>query len=655
MIKSHDIFDTLIGRLCYNGKYIFSIIEKKKNIPNFRINRIKFETQTKNFDKTYELLSAYYKQDMTYIKEYELYLEFELSFPIVNHLNSVENNDILISDMYLSESQIRNLIHKHRKINNKIYVSYDGKKNKTIWTTKDITKHIECHFGDNYTSDFKNPTSCGVNAVYINDTILSKKEKDFEYIDDKLAYLLRAVRLSIDRKISPFTDLFTNFALPFGILICLYLNSLMKEDYIENIIFLSRDGYWFKEIYDTLFPNDKTHYIYFSRLFALKNPSDLKKEFAKIKGSKIVFDLQGSGRTFFSLDIKDCQYFMCFLSKKHDKKNQKFLFDDNSPLASIKSIIEDTYLAPHGSVKNINNQHIELLKPEHDLELFNCYFKGINLFRKYLDIMRKYSDISFQFESNKLKYMLDNYIIKSPNEIIQKICSNITHVNEHTALYPEYPMTFYSQIGQDKYYVENIIKFKMGGTFLEIGGYDGITGSNTYYLEKNLHWDGIIVECNPELAQKCRETRTCFICDKALHSHDNETVIFTIPIGSEIKGGKEQLGGIKSLLKKESIKVFSKSYEKSKEISVKTVSINTLLKQRQIDHIDFVSLDVEGGELAILESWDFDKHKVSFMTVEHGNIPRYQNQIRSILTQRGFTLHRNNKWDDEYIFQTLIT
>ena len=68
MQKSYDIFDTLIGRLCYDGKEIFSIIEKQKNIPDFRNNRIKFESQTQDFDKTYLLLEKHYNTDMSSAK-----------------------------------------------------------------------------------------------------------------------------------------------------------------------------------------------------------------------------------------------------------------------------------------------------------------------------------------------------------------------------------------------------------------------------------------------------------------------------------------------------------------------------------------------------------------------------------------------------------
>ena len=59
---------------------------------------------------------------------------------------------------------------------------------------------------------------------------------------------------------------------------------------------------------------------------------------------------------------------------------------------------------------------------------------------------------------------------------------------------------------------------------------------------------------------------------------------------------------------------------------------------------------MEGAELSILKSWNFEKYKVKFLTVEHGNVVHYQKSINKLLTSKGFKLHRNNKWDDEYIY-----
>ena len=647
-MNSYDVFDTIMGRLCYTGHNIFQILENEYSINDFKKNRIFFESLTKNFDKTYQELENHYKKDLSHIKQKEIELEYELSFPIVKYLNKIKKKDILISDMYLSESTIKSMINKHKYIDNNLFVTYGGKSNNTIWKNKNIVSNINTHYGDNLISDFKNPLQHNINAFHIKDTKLNNIETKVSSINNYISYVLRATRLSYisdDILFQPFI----NFVLPFIIIVCLKIKQISGYNNLNSIVFLSRDGYWFKEIYDILYPKDNTHYVYFSRLLVKNNPYIIKNNIDSISGKKFVFDLQGSGRTFNSLKLKNCFYFMCFLS--HDSLLSNYLYKHSNQISIIKEVIETLIVAPHGSAEKYQQDNICLLPLENDIHSFNSYFIGMKLFKKYWNNVSNYTDLS-KIESHNLNNVINTFFndIDYQISINKLIKSNFTHVNNHENKYKIYDLPFYSQIQQDKYYIENIIKYRQNGIFVEIGGYDGITGSNTYFLEKNLNWDGIIVECNPTLVEKCRKNRSCIICDNALYINDNEIIDFIVPMGNEIVGGKEQLGGILKEIKKESLIAFKDSYKKYKKIQVKTININTLLKNKNIYNIDYLSIDVEGAELSILKSWDFDKYKVHFLTIEHGNVQHYKDKIYQFLTNKGFKLHRNNKWDDEYIY-----
>ena len=60
----------------------------------------------------------------------------------------------------------------------------------------------------------------------------------------------------------------------------------------------------------------------------------------------------------------------------------------------------------------------------------------------------------------------------------------------------------FSQAGQDRYLDERIFKNRRNGTFVEIGGHDGWTGSNCVFFEKVLNWTGIVVEASPRLVKQ---------------------------------------------------------------------------------------------------------------------------------------------------------
>jgi len=67
-------------------------------------------------------------------------------------------------------------------------------------------------------------------------------------------------------------------------------------------------------------------------------------------------------------------------------------------------------------------------------------------------------------------------------------------------------ISYFSQAGQDKF-ILNILKYKKNGYFLEIGSYDPIDINNTYTLEKNYNWKGIMVEIENSFLDLYKEHR----------------------------------------------------------------------------------------------------------------------------------------------------
>jgi len=55
---------------------------------------------------------------------------------------------------------------------------------------------------------------------------------------------------------------------------------------------------------------------------------------------------------------------------------------------------------------------------------------------------------------------------------------------------------FYSQNGED-FLLWSLFKGRKSGFYIDIGAFDGIHLSNSYYFEKN-GWDGVCVEAHPE-------------------------------------------------------------------------------------------------------------------------------------------------------------
>ena len=84
-----------------------------------------------------------------------------------------------------------------------------------------------------------------------------------------------------------------------------------------------------------------------------------------------------------------------------------------------------------------------------------------------------------------------------------------------------------SQIGQDKY-VSEFFNNKRNGYFIELGATNGISLSNTYYLEKDLGWKGICIEPNHIHTESLKDNRSCDTDTSLVFSESGKEVEFSI-------------------------------------------------------------------------------------------------------------------------------
>ena len=83
------------------------------------------------------------------------------------------------------------------------------------------------------------------------------------------------------------------------------------------------------------------------------------------------------------------------------------------------------------------------------------------------------------------------------------------------------------------------------------------------------------------------------------------------------------------------------------KISVQTISLNDLLTEAQAPNdIDFVSVDVEGGEFAVMEHFDFDRWRVKLFAIERN---RAGDELDALLFAHGYErrfpeLSQNDNW-----------
>ena len=187
---------------------------------------------------------------------------------------------------------------------------------------------------------------------------------------------------------------------------------------------------------------------------------------------------------------------------------------------------------------------------------------------------------------------------------------------------------FFSQSGQDRILKNHFFTNKKKGFFVEIGAYDGINGSNCYHFEKFLNWDGIAIEPSIIQFEKLKKNRKCKVLNKAI-SDVTKDVKFI-----EVTEGLTQMSGINDNYFKRNLDIISNNeISKTKTLNLKTTTFDEIVPQNI--NIDYLSIDIEGGELSLLKSINFDIFTIKVISVEN-NTPKDQN-FKSFFKNKNFS------------------
>lgn len=203
-----------------------------------------------------------------------------------------------------------------------------------------------------------------------------------------------------------------------------------------------------------------------------------------------------------------------------------------------------------------------------------------------------------------------------------------------------------AQLRQDLF-VLNHFDFKEGGYFVEFGATDGIKLSNTFLLESKFSWRGILAEPATVWHESLKSNRSAAIETDCVWSQTGLQVVF-----KEVDGppGSNELSTIESYASAD-MHAIARSLGRS--YPVKTISLKDMLDKFEAPKvIDYLSIDTEGSEYEILNSFDFDQYTIKLITCEHNYTAARQN-IYQLLTSRGY--QRVNEdislFDDWYILR----
>lgn len=183
--------------------------------------------------------------------------------------------------------------------------------------------------------------------------------------------------------------------------------------------------------------------------------------------------------------------------------------------------------------------------------------------------------------------------------------------------------------------------FRRDGYFVEFGATNGVKLSNSYLLERDHGWRGIVAEPAVDWHRKLRKARSCIIDTRCVWRTSGETLTFhvarakTLSTIAEFSDGDQHAG----------------KRREHRAIEVETVTLNDLLAEHGAPaHVDYLSVDTEGSEFEILSAFDFSRHSFGFLSVEH-NFTAQRAAIHALLERNGYRriLADVSQFDDWYV------
>ena len=343
-LASFDIFDTCLIRKCGESCNVFWLLSKRLYPSNsakqecylhWRLEAEEIAIQTTNDDfvtiddiyntfpcERFGIISSENLKNAEIALEEELLVVNKEIKDLINSKRQDGYSIAFISDMYLGEEFLKCVLIKFGVFQNgdKLYVSCEKKASKIKsdlyrLVKSDLNPSIWEHYGDNKTSDYAIAKRLGIKSTLVNywwskpekAILQANKENINKYEISILVGFLRYARLCNDSKKAGYSILSADFVVPIYTAYIIDILTKAKEEHIERLYFLARDGWILKQIADMfsdLYKNIDNRYLYVSRksMYLPSLDSVSKEAIASYWGDELRFITIQQVMSYFKLD-----------------------------------------------------------------------------------------------------------------------------------------------------------------------------------------------------------------------------------------------------------------------------------------------------------------------------------------------------------------
>lgn len=187
----------------------------------------------------------------------------------------------------------------------------------------------------------------------------------------------------------------------------------------------------------------------------------------------------------------------------------------------------------------------------------------------------------------------------------------------------------------EKELVWQFFGYQRDGFFVEVGANDPCGGSQTWLLEQN-GWRGILVEPMSAYFGKLVSARPRSKVYQAACSAPDKRGAAVLHVASH--------DGFSTLQPQRD----SHGVEFSRTETVPVMTLDDILEKEGNPRVDFVSIDVEGGEVEVLRGFNLERHRPALVLIEDGvrNLDKHR-----AMTARGYKLVKRTVLNNWYVPQ----
>lgn len=215
-----------------------------------------------------------------------------------------------------------------------------------------------------------------------------------------------------------------------------------------------------------------------------------------------------------------------------------------------------------------------------------------------------------------------------------------------------------SQQGEDAHLVENFFKGLCGGVYVELGALDGVRFSNSYFFRHAMAWNGALIEPNTRSFKMLKQNRS-----PQDDVFNNAVCASTQEVHFLDDGRNGAISGVVEFMTLSYAKKWhGKTTSNAALRKIRCEPLSKILSQSDTvstaGHVDFLSIDVEGGEFEVIKTLDFDLHQFGVILYEADEHSPVKNEaVKSFLARRGYPFvrhyqntnyHVNEKWEEIY-------